>query len=101
LLNDTFDPSLRGISITENNTVIQSWETWYKKGETDPENKVWYIAGETDPVPKTYYKRVEKTNAVGNLTINVPIGVTNTDEQILALLELYIIAGKTYNINRY
>lgn len=101
LLNDTFDSLLRGISITENEQTIQSWETWYLESETDTENKVWYLQGETDPAQKTYYLKIEKTGELTNFTVNVPVTVTATDEQILSLLTYYVIAGKTYNINRY
>jgi hypothetical protein len=97
-LNDTYDSTLRRITITENNVSQATPETWYRNNETDTEIKVWYTTAETDPDAKAWYTAGESSSSF-NFTINIPLDVTYNEDTLRAQLSNYILAGKVFNIN--
>lgn len=99
-LNEVFDNTLNGITITDNNVLPIATYNFYKETEIDPLPKNIYKQGETDLVPKTLYKESEIGASNYHFTINVPNWVTATDTQILAFVRIYAIAMKNYNIVR-
>jgi len=97
-LNDTYDATLRRITITENNVSQATAEVWYRASETDTEVKVWYTAAESDPDTKIWFK-AEESGGGFNFTINMPLSVVFTEDVLRAQLKNYVLAGKRYDIN--
>lgn len=96
LLNDEYDPTQRRIYIDENDITFVSLDL-YLQGETDPSPTSLYLQGETNPSPIILYLQGEGVGGE-NFTVNIPAGVTYTEDILRSRLSIFVLAGKSYNI---
>lgn len=95
-LNRNFDPTLERIYITENNVSINNY-VWYLQGETDPINKVWYLQGELNPALEIWYLQGEIISLF-NFSVNVPAALSSFEDQIVSMLNNYVVNAYKFNI---
>lgn len=94
MLNDYFDPVLRRITITENSGIGEP-VTLYKR-----EVGRFFMIKMRDAARTKIYRR--GYGSVGGLDfwVNVPTDVEFSDERIRAMVNMYKLVSKRFNINR-
>jgi hypothetical protein len=95
-LNDLFDPVLRGISITFGITGTQQY--FFKKSELE-EDPTLFLKAEFQY--ETHLYKESEVLSESSFTINVPAYVSETDNRIRRISQLYTTSGKQFTILRY
>ena len=104
LLNDNFDNNLRRITLNcLDNNFVEGLDI-YLDSETDPSPIELFLDGEINSVPITLFldSEIQDPDSIAgkSFIVHVPVGVSESDILIRALLDIYVIAPQEYLIER-
>lgn len=102
LLNDNFDNTQRRIFIECLDALPIQGVDVYLDSETDPNENDFYLDSETNPNAVTIFLDGEDPNQNNfNFSVNIPSDITQNDQVIRAILDIYVISGQQYQIIRF
>jgi len=104
LLNDNYDNTLRRITLScLDNNFVEGLDI-YNNDEVDPTPIELFNNSELNPIPITLFNNDEIDDpgsiAGKSFIVNVPVDVSESNELIRALLDIYVIAPQEYLIER-
>jgi hypothetical protein len=103
-LNNTFDNTLKRITIECLNNASNDALIVFNNGEEINDNLTIYNNGETVIAPVTFWTNSDVDTPIlfgVDFIINVPSDVTASDDIIEAFANIYVIAPQNYNIIRF
>lgn len=104
LLNDSYDNTLRRITLScLDNNFVEGLDI-YNNDEVDPTPIILFNNSEINPIPITLFNN-DEINDPGSIfgksfVVHVPVDIVKSDELIRALLDIYVIAPQEYLILR-
>ena len=104
LLNDNFDNTLERITLDCLDLNFVEGIDIYLDSEVDPTPITLFLDGELNPIPITLFldSEIGDTGSIAgkSFIVHVPVDVTQSDELIRALLDIYVMAPQEYLIER-
>ena len=102
LLNDNFDNVDRRIFIECLNAIFSDGVDTFLDSETDITDTDVYIDSESNPDIVYWFLDLENPeDGIFNFNVHIPSGITQSDQLIRALLDIYVITGQNYQIIRF